>query len=125
MCVASLQTIIVKSSCTTTGISSRLPMLPEITKLRLYGIKLRAKLIALKKPDSGLCPIAIVNVLRRLIAKVACYRVTPEATHLLSPKQVGVGTTCGAEAAGTRLSYANQINATQYGDIEIGFSECI
>ena len=58
-----------------------------------------AKLIALKKPDGGLRPIAIGNTLRRLTAKCAGYHVFESRQARYGSRQVGVGTKRGAELA--------------------------
>ncbi|KAI0979427.1 hypothetical protein GJ496_007243 [Pomphorhynchus laevis] len=48
-------------------------------------------MIALKKSDGGLRPIAVGNTLRRMVDKISCRRATGEAVAVLSPFQVGVG----------------------------------
>ena len=58
-----------------------------------------AKLIALKKPDGGLRPIAIGNTFRRLSAKCAGYHVFESRQARWGNRQVGVGTKRGAELA--------------------------
>ena len=58
-----------------------------------------AKLIALKKPDGGLRPIAIGNTLRRVSAKCAGYHVFESRQARYGSRQVGVGTKRGAELA--------------------------
>ena len=58
-----------------------------------------AKLIALKKPDGGLRPIAIGNTFRRLSAKCAGYHDFESRQARYGNRQVGVGTKRGAELA--------------------------
>ena len=59
-----------------------------------------APLTALKKPAGGLCPVAVGEVLRRLISRVSCAAVKSRLPGLLLPSgQVGVGIRCGLEAA--------------------------
>ena len=58
-----------------------------------------AKLIALKKPDGRLRPIAIGNTFRRLSAKCAGYHVFESRQAKYGNRQVVVGTEKGAEMA--------------------------
>ena len=58
-----------------------------------------AKLIALKKPDGGLRPIAIGNTFRRLSAKCAGYHVFESPQARYKNRQIAVGTKSGAESA--------------------------
>ena len=58
-----------------------------------------AKLIALKKPDGGLRPIAVGNTFHRLSAKCAGYHVFESRQARYGNRQVGVGTKRGAELA--------------------------
>ena len=58
-----------------------------------------AKLIALKKPDGGLRPIAVGNTLRRLSAKCAEYHVFESRQARYGSRQVDVCTIRGAEWA--------------------------
>ena len=58
-----------------------------------------AKLIALKKPDGGLRPIAIGNTFLRLSAKCAGYNVFESRQARYGNRQVGVSTKRGAELA--------------------------
>ena len=58
-----------------------------------------AKLIALKKPDGGIRPIAVGNIFRRLSAKCAEYHVFESRQARYGNRQVGVGTKRGAELA--------------------------
>ena len=58
-----------------------------------------SKLIALKKPDGGLRPIAVGNTFRRLSAKCAGYHVLESRQARYGNRQVGGGTRRGAELA--------------------------
>ena len=58
-----------------------------------------AKIIALKKPDEGLCIMAVGNTFRRLSAKCAGYHVFKSRQARYGNRQVGVGTKIGAELA--------------------------
>ena len=58
-----------------------------------------AKLIALKKPNRGLHPIAVGNTFRRLSTKCAAYHVSESRQARYGNRQVGVGTKRGAELA--------------------------
>ena len=69
----------------------------EPFQLQLYFFG--AKLIALKKPDGGFCPIAVGNAFRRLSAKCAGYHVFESLQARYGNRQVGVGTKRGAELA--------------------------
>ncbi|XP_055347987.1 uncharacterized protein LOC129595098 [Paramacrobiotus metropolitanus] len=62
------------------------------------------KLLALRKKDGGLRPIAVGMTLRRVIAKIVCSKVAERAVAVLSPGQVGFNVRGGAEAIvhGTR-----------------------
>ena len=64
-----------------------------------------ANLVALKKKDGGISPIAVGNTLRRLGAKCAGLLVREEMAELLAPIQLGYGIKRGSEAAvhGARL----------------------
>ena len=58
-----------------------------------------ANLIALKKPDGGLRPIAVGITFRRLSAKCAGYHVFESRQARYGSRQVCVGTKKGAELA--------------------------
>ncbi len=57
-----------------------------------------APLAPLLKKDGGIRPVAIGEVLRRLVSKLALTKVRHKAATMLSPLQVGVGVPHGAEA---------------------------
>ena len=61
----------------------------------LYG----GRLLALKKKDGELRPIAIGYTIRRLAAKCANKYVTEKLAAQLAPIQLGIGIPGGAEAA--------------------------
>ena len=66
---------------------------PESFAQHLAG----ASLMALEKPGGGVRPIAIGEVLRRLVAKCFCNTFEKEAHTYLWPKQIGVAAPLGAE----------------------------
>ena len=66
---------------------------PDITSA-LYG----ASLMAFSKPNGGVRPIAVGNTLRRLTAKAAAFSVKEKIRSKLSPLQLGVSVSGGAEA---------------------------
>ena len=53
--------------------------------------------MALQKPDGGVRPIAVGEVVRRLVAKCFCSVYEEEATAYLWPLQIGVAAPMGAE----------------------------
>ena len=57
-----------------------------------------ANLVPLLKKDSSIRPIAVGETLRRLISKCCTESVTRKVADMLSPLQVGVGVSKGAEA---------------------------
>jgi hypothetical protein len=56
-----------------------------------------APLVPLLKKDGGIRPIAVGEVMRRLVSKIAARRLLPKAAKLLNPLQLGVGTPNGTE----------------------------
>eukprot|EP00158_Paraphelidium_tribonemae_P006934 Partr_v1_DN28040_c1_g2_i8_m57676 putative NA len=58
-----------------------------------------APITALSKPDGGIRPIAVGEVIRRLVSKVAVDGVLEEALNILNPLQVGVASKRGLETA--------------------------
>ena len=58
-----------------------------------------ANLIALRKKEGGVRPIAIGQTLRRLVAKCAGSRVVGAISTTLAPQQLGYGIPLGSEAA--------------------------
>jgi hypothetical protein len=69
--------------------------LPEFVSEIIFG----GNLIALQKKDGGIRPIAIGYTWRRLAAKCANMLVVGKMSQVLSPLQLGVGVSGGAEAA--------------------------
>ena len=63
-----------------------------------------AILLALKKKDGGIRPIAVGEILRRLVAKCLCRLSSQKAASLLVPLQVGVGVPGGCEAVSHALN---------------------
>ena len=57
-----------------------------------------ASLLPCKKKNGGLRPIAVGEVIRRLVSKCAAKSVLPEALEILVPQQLGVGVPSGCEA---------------------------
>ena len=57
-----------------------------------------AGLLARKKKDGSIRPIAVGEILRRLVAKCLCRLSSQKAASLLVPLQVGVGVPGGCEA---------------------------
>lgn len=58
-----------------------------------------ASLVALRKKDRGICPIAVRCTLRRLVAKCAAFHAILEMPELLAPQQLGFRVHRGVEAA--------------------------
>ena len=58
-----------------------------------------AKLLALKKPKGRIWPIAIGEVLRRIVGKCLCDTVKEDALQFFAPFQVGVACKLGIDAA--------------------------
>ena len=67
---------------------------PERIRPFFFG----ANLVALRKSQGGVRPIAVGCTLRRLVAKVVSRFVVDDMADLLSPRQVGYGVRGGAEA---------------------------
>ena len=68
---------------------------PEEVRPFFFG----ASLVAFRKKQGGVRPIAVGCTLRRLVAKIAGKMVRSEMADLLSPRQLGFGVQGGAEAA--------------------------
>ena len=58
-----------------------------------------ATLIALRKKEGGIRPIAVDQTLRRLVAKCAGFRIVESMGASLAPQQLGYGIPLGCEAA--------------------------
>ncbi|HSN24205.1 MAG TPA: hypothetical protein VLS45_08585, partial [Methylomicrobium sp.] len=93
-----------------TAASDDSPLLATITELTnlllegkvpasIGGIIFGANLLAIVKKNSGIRPIAVGYVWRRLAAKVACNHAKEISVILLAPRQLGFGVKGGAEAA--------------------------
>ena len=63
-----------------------------------------ANLLALKKKDGGIRPIAVGEILRRLVAKCLCRLSSQRAASLFVPLQVGLGVPGGCEAVSHALN---------------------
>ena len=85
----------------------------------LYG----ANLVALSKPGGGIRPIAVGNILSRLVAKSAVLLLGGEIGELLRPTQLGFGTPGGCEGAvhATR----RHLSATEEMSPRILLKECV
>ena len=68
---------------------------PEELATHLAG----AKLLALKKPKGGVRPVAIGEVMRRIVGKCLCATIKEEAQEFFEPLQVGVACKLGVDAA--------------------------
>merc|ERR1719239_2064394 len=69
-------------------------MVPAIVAPYLCGARLHAG----KKKDGGLRPIAVGELLRRLVSKCAAAAVADKAAAYFAPHQLGVGMKGGCEA---------------------------
>ena len=78
-------------------------------------------LLALKKKDGGIRPIAVGELLRRLVAKCLCRLSSQKAASLLVPLQIGVGVPDGCEA----VSHALNGIIGSVGDTTLLFSRSI
>ena len=65
----------------------------------IQPVFLGATLIALKKKEGGLRPIAVGQTLRRMVAKCAAHLVIHAIGADLAPQQLGCGIPLGCEAA--------------------------
>ena len=74
-------------------------MLSGNLPINVLEIIFGGRLIALQKKDGGIRPIAVGYTLRRLAAKCVNRHVIERRSSELSPIQVGVGVSDGAEAA--------------------------
>ena len=69
-----------------------------------------ARLVAGKKKDDSLRPIAIGNLLRRVVAKCFSSALAQKAAALLAPNQLGVGVRGGAEAIAHAVAEAVRVH---------------
>ena len=70
---------------------------PSSARAAIFG----ASLVALRKPDGGIRPIAIGTTYRRLATKLALWPLREQLGDQLRPLQLGYGTAGGCEAAHT------------------------
>ena len=73
-----------------------------------------ARLVAGKKKDSSLRPIAIGNLLRRVVAKCFSSALSSKAAALFAPNQLGVGVRGGAEAIKHAVSEAVKVHPSSW-----------
>ena len=69
-----------------------------------------ARLVASKKKDNSLRPIAVGNLLRRVVAKCFSSTLAQQAAVLLGPNQLGVGVRGGAEAIAHAVTEAVRVD---------------
>ena len=69
--------------------------IPEHARQAFFG----ASLVAIKKKDGGVRPIAIGSIYRRLASKLLARRMSSALAPELQPAQLGVGVQMGCEAA--------------------------
>ena len=94
------------TALTNVALSGRLP---DCATPAFFG----ASLIALRKKDGGLRPIAVGSVYRRIAAKIAATAVSGRIGAELRPVQLGVATRNGCEAAVHAVrTYAQECQAT-------------
>ena len=86
---------------------------PEFLSQYLAG----ASLMALEKPGGGIRPIAIGEVLRRLVAKCFCNLHEPDVKTYLWPKQIGVAAPLGAEVGSQTVRQWCQRNQASEGKV--------
>ena len=68
----------------------------------------------LKKKDGSLRPIAVGNLLRRVVAKCFSSSLATKAAALLAPNQLGVGVRGGAEAIAHAVSEAVKVDPNRW-----------
>ena len=66
---------------------------------RTRHLLIAANLMALRKKDDSIRPIAVVNVFRQLASKIAAKHVISELRRQIPPVQLGAGVSGGCEAA--------------------------
>ena len=72
-----------------------------------------ASLIALSKKDGGVRPIASGSTLRCLAGKCFMMKLSQHLSNIFKPHQLGVDTTCGAEAiVHACCSFMNNVSST-------------
>ena len=82
-----------------------------------------ASLTALKKTKRGVRPIAVGEVLRRLIAKCIAQEASSEAVEHFSSRHFGVAVKCGAESIvhATKQFFQKLLNNEKTGLLQIDF----
>ena len=83
---------------------------PEQVRPFLCG----ARLVAGKKKDNSLRPIAIGNLLRRVVSKCFNNALAQKAADLLAPNQLGVGVRGGAEAIAHAVTEAVKVHPSSW-----------
>ena len=73
-----------------------------------------ARLVAGRKKDNSLRPIAIGNLLRRVVAKCFSTALAQKAETLFAPNQLGVGVRGGAEAIAHAVSEAVKVHPSSW-----------
>jgi len=81
-----------------------------------------ANLIAFRKKDGGVRPIAIGLALRRLVAKAACVATQQQVATLLAPIQLGLGILGGADAAVYGVRRFLDAAIGEYGIVKLDFA---
>ena len=76
-----------------------------------------ASLLGMEKPGGGIRPIAVGEVLRRLVAKCFCNIYEKEVSSYLWPKQIGVAAPLGAEVGSQTVRQWCKRNQTTAGKI--------
>ena len=80
-----------------------------------------APLTAIAKKDGGIRPIAVGEIYRRLVSRIANQKVLPQLATYLSPLQVGVGTRGGTEQAYFRFQDTLHKHGSTMGKVALFF----
>ena len=91
---------------------------------RIRRILFGGKLIALRKKDGGIRPIAVGCYWRRLASKAANNRVMQSLAEYFSPLQLGVGVSGGLRSGCARGPQIYRLYAGRLGYGEAGFVKC-
>ena len=73
--------------------------------------------MGMEKPGGGIRPIAVGEVLRRLVAKCFCNTYEKEVSNYLWPKQIGVAAPLGAEVGSQTVRQWCERNQTTVGKV--------